>query len=110
NNFIPVGPPGFVVPGPDGQPIYAPIGYYPSQVGSRPGSGSGSQSFANSASPQKQSRGQPKRQFSGSESQQPYSSPRASPRPMPDDPSWQPRARSSSNLSYSAELHQQYQA
>ncbi|MCJ1387801.1 hypothetical protein MMC18_000644 [Xylographa bjoerkii] len=109
-------PPGFLVAGPDGRPIYAPFGYYPpspvSPYGplSRPSSRTGSTHSLQHTPPlpQSQSRSQQKRYFSVPE-QQPRASSgsrgTSSPRPLPDDPDWQPRTRSTSNLAYSSDLY-----
>ncbi|MCJ1406672.1 hypothetical protein MMC19_000739 [Ptychographa xylographoides] len=113
--------PGFLVAGPDGRPIYAPLGYHPPSPGppfgfpsSRPESRSGSAHSLQSTPPlaQTQFRGASKRYPPGSEQHgQSLSSTRktSSPRPLPDDPDWQPRARSTSNLFYSPDPYQ-YQA
>jgi len=110
-------PPGFLVAGPDGRPVYAPFGYYPpspvSPYGqsSRPNSRTGSTHSLQHTPPlpQSQSRNQQKRYFSVPE-QQPQASSgsrgTSSPRPLPDDPDWQPRARSTSNLAYPSETYQ----
>ncbi|MCJ1295775.1 hypothetical protein MMC34_007339 [Xylographa carneopallida] len=109
--------PGFLVAGPDGRPIYTPFGYYPpspvSPYGpsSRPNSRTGSTHSLQHTPPlpQSQSRSQQKRYFSVPE-QRPQGSSgsrgTSSPRPMPDDPDWQPRARSTSNLPYPSDLYQ----
>ena len=115
--------PGFVVAGPDGRPVYAPIGYYPPSPGSpygpssQPGSRTGSSHSLQHTPPlpQSQFRGAPmQRYFSGPEQQfQPSSAARGppSPRPMPDELEWQPRPRSSSNLGYPADQYRyQYTA
>ncbi|MCJ1431723.1 hypothetical protein MMC27_001078 [Xylographa pallens] len=110
-------PPGLLVAGPDGRPIYAPFGYYPpspvSPYGpsSRPNSRTGSAHSLQHTPPlpQSQSRSQQKRYFSVPE-QRPQASSgsrgTSSPRPLPDDPDWQPRARSTSNLPYPSDLYQ----
>ena len=111
--------PGFVVAGPDGRPIYAPIGYYPPSPGpspygpsSRPESRSGSSHSLQHTPPlpQGQFRAPPKQRYSSVPEHhfQPSSTTRGppSPRPMPDEPEWQPRARSSSNLAYPVDPYQ----
>ncbi|MCJ1384825.1 hypothetical protein MMC17_007943 [Xylographa soralifera] len=110
-------PPGFLVAGPDGRPIYAPFGYYPPSpvspygTSSRPTSRTGSTHSLQHTPPlpQSQGRSQQKRYFSVPE-QRPQASSgsrgTSSPRPLPDDPDWQPRARSTSNLPYPSDLHQ----
>ncbi|MCJ1471867.1 hypothetical protein MMC13_000508 [Lambiella insularis] len=116
HNIEQAGPPGFLVAGPDGRPIYAPFGYYPpspvSPYGpsSHPGSRTGSTHSLQHTPPlpQAQTRGSQKRYFSVPEQQVQSSSGSrgtSSPRPLPDDPDWQPRARSTSNLAYPADLH-----
>jgi hypothetical protein len=105
--------PGFVVAGPDGRPIYAPIGYYPPSPGlspygpsSRPESRSGSSHSLQHTPPlpQGQFRAPPKQRYSSLPEHHFQSSSTSrgppSPRPMPDELDWQPRARSSSNLPY----------
>ncbi|MCJ1253108.1 hypothetical protein MMC24_000915 [Lignoscripta atroalba] len=102
-------PPGFIVPGPDGNPVYAPIGYYqppalPYGSSSRPGSRSASSnSQKHQYTPplqQSQYRSPPKR-YSSVPEQHSQPSPAARtpplPRPLPDDPSWIPRPRSASS-------------
>ncbi|MCJ1400593.1 hypothetical protein MMC11_003799 [Xylographa trunciseda] len=112
-----VAPPGFLVGGPDGRPIYTPFGYYPpspvSPYGpsSRPNSRTSSAHSLQHTPPlhQTQSRSQQKRYFSVPEQQpQTLSGSRgtSSPRPLPDDPDWQPRARSTSNLAYPSDPYQ----
>ena len=104
--------PGFVVAGPDGRPVYAPIGYYPPSPGSPYGSSSQPSSRTGSSHslqhtpplPQSQFRGTPSQRYFSVPEQQFQSSAMArgppSPRPMPDELDWQPRPRSSSNLPY----------
>ena len=94
----PLGPPGLVVAGPDGQSVFAPIGYYPSSS-SRPSSRSNSaQNLRQPQIPASQApyRSLPQR---WSPSSPEYTSTRASmpARPLlPDDPNWRTRSRSSS--------------
>lgn len=112
-------PPGLLVAGPDGRPIYAPLGYYPPSLvspygpSSHPGSRTGSTHSLQHTLPlpQTHTRGSQKRYFSVPEHQiQSSSSSRGtSSRSLPDDPDWQPRARSTSNLVYPPD-HQQYSA
>ena len=110
-------PPGFIVAGPDGRPVYAPFGYYPpspvSPYGpsSRPNSRTGSTHSLQHTPPvpQSQSRSQQKRYFSVPEQQAQASSGNRGtslPRPLPDDLDWQPRVRSASNLAYPSDVHQ----
>ena len=111
--------PGFVVAGPDGRPIYAPVGYYPPSPGpspygpsSRPESRSGSSHSLQHTPPlsQGQFRAPPKQRYSSVPEHHFRSTSTSrgppSPRPMPDEPDWQPRARSSSNLPYPLEAYQ----
>ena len=100
-------PPGLVVAGPDGRPLFTPIGYYP-PASSRPNSRSNSvQNLQLSQPPasQAQYRSLPKR-YSSSPSEHQYPSsnrPSMPARPLlPEDPDWRPRSRSSSiaNLAY----------
>lgn len=119
---IPTPPPGFVVAGPDGHPVFSPLGYYAQPQTSPYGPSSRSESRSGSSHslhyspplPQGQFRGPKPRYFSVPEQQLQASGssrPTSSSRPMPDDPNWQPRARSSSTLSYAtAPDHHQYQA
>ena len=92
-------PPGFVVPGPDGQMMYQPIGYSPPSSSSRPSSRPNSSQSLQNPQPQPQYRGQP-RYLSGPDQFHPPASHSPPVRPLPDDPNWQPRPRSSSNLGY----------
>ena len=99
-------PPGMLVPGPKGVPVYSPLGFYPPPAapkGSSPRTGSRSTSSHSLAqvmpSP---SRNQQQRHPSGSEQHKPRSAPRSpamSSRSLPDDPNWIPRTRSSSTAS-----------
>ncbi len=107
-------PPGFLIPGPDGVQMYAPLGYYDSPIAlssrslSRPGSRSISshdqqQYQHTSPVPQYQHHHQQQRYFSVPENgpsavRPPSSSSRGSPRPLPDDPNWIPRVRSASSV------------
>ena len=86
-------PPGLIVAGPDGQPIYAPIGYPPASS-SRPNSRPGSSQNLRQSSPTTY-RNPPRRYVSGPEA--PSSRNPPPPRPLPDDPNWAPRPRSSSS-------------
>ena len=98
-------PPGFVVPGPDGQAHYAPLGYYP--AGSRSTSSHGQQSLTPPLS-QSQFRNPAKRYSSVPEQAPPSSTSRTPPlsRALPDDPNWIPRPRSaSSNQSFSTNAY-----
>ncbi|MCJ1350762.1 MAG: hypothetical protein MMC33_000743 [Icmadophila ericetorum] len=106
-------PVGFVVAGPDGDPIYAPVGHHPglpygssSRTGSRSAS---SHSLHQRSTPplvQTQYRGQPKRYSSVPEQPPAFRAP-PSPRPLPDDLHWTPRARSAtSSQSYAADSRQ----
>ena len=102
-------PPGFVVAGPDGKTIYAPIGYEPatgpsSGSSSRPGSRSTSSHSLSQQTPplsQPQYRSQQKRYFSVPEQHLPSSTSRTrtppSPRPQQADTSWTSRSRSASS-------------
>ncbi|MCJ1483053.1 hypothetical protein MMC06_003219 [Schaereria dolodes] len=114
-------PPGFVVPGPDGNPVYAPIGYYqppslPYGASSRPDSRSPSTNSLQQRTPPlapSQYRGQPKRYPSVPE-QMPQSilkvrAPSLQ-RALPDDPSWIPRPRSASSTHSLSSDHYPYQA
>lgn len=108
-------PPGIVVPGPDGNPVYSAFGQYPSLAvnsygrSSRSGSrstGAQSQQQHTPPLPGSQARPAQTRYFSGSDHSQPSSTPQTPllSRRLPDDPGWIPRPRSaSSNHSYSAE-------
>ncbi|KAI4160506.1 MAG: hypothetical protein L6R39_000212 [Caloplaca ligustica] len=110
-------PPGKHGPGPDGRPIYAPMGYYPptanlpsSSRGSRPGSRTGS-----SANLQQPTPALPSNQYwSGQPRHAPgydHAPPSPSMRRLPDDPHWDPRPRSASaNYQYPADpqYHQPY--
>jgi hypothetical protein len=105
------GGPGLLVPGPDGQPLYAPLGYY----STLPSSASSSRTSSRANSMQQASHpgpayyGPPKRYFSGPE--QYYGPPpyqNASPRTMQEDMGWQqqaPPSRSSSNIAYPPTEH-----
>ena len=103
-------PVGFVVAGPDGNPIYAPVGHHsgmPYGSSSRTGSRStSSHSLQQQSTPpllQTEYRGPPKRYSSVPEQQASFRAP-PSPRPLPDDPHWTPRARSATaNQSYTVD-------
>lgn len=111
----PVGhaPPGIVVNGPDGVPVYAPVGYYapPSPEfarsrsgGSRPGSRSASKHRRRESTPPERSEiyaQYPPRYYPPPSGARPESS--GSNRSLPDDIDWYPpppRTRSSSNAQY----------
>lgn len=115
-------PPGALVPGPDGVPVYRPFGVYPPPLtdsipkqskGSKPKSRATS---SHGPSPQPSSPslvrppGKDKKRFSNSrEKPSPPRSPKASPRRLPDDPNWMPRPRSSSSISGAVYQPEQYQ-
>ena len=112
-------PPGFVVAGPDGKTIYAPIGYEPapgppSGSSSRPGSRSTSSHSLSQQTPPvalPQYRGQQKRYFSVPEQHLPLSTSRTHtpplPRPQSAETSWISRSRSSSSTQpYPVDPHQ----
>ncbi|KAL8778984.1 MAG: hypothetical protein Q9194_001682 [Teloschistes cf. exilis] len=102
-------PPGIIVPGPDGRPMHAPIGYYPyssnvasSNRDSRSGSRSGSSANLQHSSPPLPSDQywSPQPRYSPHADYAPPSpGSRNSPvlRRLPDDPYWNPRPRSSSS-------------
>ncbi|KAI4201084.1 MAG: hypothetical protein LQ350_003513 [Teloschistes chrysophthalmus] len=102
-------PPGIIVPGPDGRPMHAPIGYYPfssnvasSNRDSRSGSRSGSSANLQHSSPPLPSDQywSPQPRYSQHADYAPPS-PRSRNSPvlrrLPDDPNWNPRPRSSSS-------------
>ena len=106
-------PPGVMVPGPDGQPVYAPIGYYgppsPEFVrsksgGSRPGSRSASKHNRRDSTPPERAdpyAQYPLRYYPPPPGLRPESS--GSNRSLPDDVDWYPpppRNRSASNARY----------
>ena len=104
-------PPGILVPGPDGVPVYRPFGVHPPPVTDsipKPSKGSKPKSRATSShgpSPQPSSpslarpSGKDKKRFSNPrEKPSPPRSPKASSRRLPDDPNWMPRPRSSSSI------------
>ena len=106
-------PPRVTVAGPDGQQHYAPMGDYPPPrpgnspypTFSQPGSRSASTHSLQHTPLPTQFRGPPKRYYSVPEQYHPYPSrPPASPRPMPDEPDWEPRARSSPSLPYPPDM------
>ncbi len=109
-------PPGILVPGPAGVPVYSPLGYYvpataPQGRSSRTGSRSASSHSLAQASPPLP-RAHKQRYSSGPDSIQPSPAPR-SPQPsrrLPDDPNWIPRPRSSSSVSSQPYPPDQYQA
>jgi PRA1 family protein 1 len=83
---LPPNPPGYMVPGPDGQLVFAPIGPYPPPGVDRP------------LSSQNVSQRGARRWVSGPEvasASHGYMAP--GPRPLPDDPNWQPRQRAYSS-------------
>ena len=93
-------PPGILVPGPTGVPVYSPLGYYPPTTASK-GRSSGSASRSASSHSLAQvspplPRVQKIRYSSGPEPPQPL--PPLS-RRLPDDLNWIPRPRSSSSVS-----------
>ncbi|KAK3700007.1 Prenylated Rab acceptor 1 [Vermiconidia calcicola] len=106
-------PAGVLVPGPDGQPVYAPVGYYgpPSpeysrtQSGSRPGSRSASKHSRRESTPPERTEAYaqyPLRYYPPSGVRPPSS---GSNRSLPDDIDWYPpppppRKRSASNAQY----------
>ena len=110
------GPPGIMVPGPDGTPVYAPIGYYggpPSPEfirsqsrGSRPGSRSASKHSRRESTPPERTAEYaqyPLPRYYHPGTSRPDSS--GSNRSLPDDIDWYPppptgRNRSSSNVPY----------
>ena len=98
-----------MVAGSDGQQHYAPMGDYPPpRPGnspyppfSQPGSRSTSTHSLQHPAPPTQYRSPPKRYYSVPEQHHPYPSrPSPPPRPMPDEPNWQPRPRSSPGSPY----------
>ncbi|MCJ1339065.1 hypothetical protein MMC09_004354 [Bachmanniomyces sp. S44760] len=121
-------PPGFVVQGRDGKPVFTPIGYHPSQDASPYGLGiSSSRSGSRSASshslqqfappvPQFQHPNPQKRYYPVPDHQsQPPIMTRSPPSPqrsLPDDPNWIPRPRSSSSTHslHATEPYAQYKA
>ena len=110
-------PPGILVPGAGGVPVYSPLRFYPptttAQGGSlRSGSRTGSSHSLAQASPAS-TRAHKQRYPSGPDSSQPSPAPRSSQssRRLPDDPNWMPRPRSSSSVSnqpYPADQYQPY--
>lgn len=100
--------PGFLVSGSDGIPMYTPFGVrgspvtLPSASPSRLASRDNQHGQRTSSAPQYQQHHPPHRYSSvpgGTQSpvRPPSSSPRGSPRPLPDDPAWMPRVRSTSS-------------
>ncbi|KAL9587365.1 MAG: hypothetical protein Q9212_000292 [Teloschistes hypoglaucus] len=102
-------PPGIIVPGADGRPIHAPIGYYPfssnvassnrdSRSGSRSGSSANLQHSSPPLPPDQYWSPQP-RYSQHADYAPPSPRSRNSPvlRRLPDDPNWNPRPRSSSS-------------
>ena len=110
-------PPGILVPGPAGVPVYSPLGYYPpppapQDGSSRSGSRSASSNSLAQASPLL-ARAHKQRYPSGPDPSQPLPAPRSpqSSRRLPDDPNWMPRPRSSSSVSsqpYPSDYYQAY--
>ncbi len=106
-------PPGMLVPGPDGVPVYHPIGYYPppsnvdipvlKSKGSSKSKSRSTSSHAPSPQPSSQSLGRAsgkskKKSSKTRDKSSPPRSPQAATRRLPDDPNWIPRPRSSSSI------------
>ena len=109
-------PPGILVPGPAGLPVYSPLGYYPSSTALQGGSSrSGSRSASSHSLAQTSPplpRAHRQRYPSDPDPAKPSSVPHSpqSSRRLPDDPNWIPRPRSSSSVSGHSYRSDQYQA
>ena len=112
--------PGFLVSGSGGIPMHAPFGGRESPIALPPATSSPLPSHDDqhrqrtSSAPQYQLHHQLQRYFSVPRGAQPAvhppsSSPRGSPRPLPDDPAWMPRVRSASSAQAHAIDPFQYQ-
>ncbi len=116
-------PAGILVPGPDGVPVYHPLGFYPpppavdnvaqqskgSKVKSRSTSSHGPSPQPSSPTITRPSGKNKKRSSKSRDKPSPPRSPQASSRRLPDDPNWMPRPRSSSSIAGAAYPPDAYQ-